>query len=342
MAKDLMTLFPNEHYILADGRWNGAHGIGRFSNEIIARLKNSDIQTHGPKPLSLKNLYWQPYYLQKVRTKYKVYFNPGFNPILFSPIPYVFTICDLIHLQLPGSAKYLKQAYYQALVKPAARRAYKVLTISEYSKQCIIEWSGLTENHIINVGCGISSHLTPQGEKHNPGYPYFLHVGNTTKPHKNVARLLQAFAAAKIDNEIRLILTGSNNSELSEIIKNLSLEKRIIFSGTIEDSALPAYYRGALALLFPSLYEGFGLPPLEAMACGTPALTSKTSSLPEVTGDAAILVCPTEIDAIADGIEKILIEDTRQSLIIKGLKQASLFSWDKTAAKVQTILNAAV
>jgi glycosyltransferase involved in cell wall biosynthesis len=113
-----------------------------------------------------------------------------------------------------------------------------------------------------------------------------------------------------------------------------------VFSGTIFDSQLADYYRGATALVFPSLYEGFGLPPLEAMACGTPALTANLTSLPEVTGEAALLVDPYRIDAIADGIERIVHDTTlRESLIEKGLVRAKLYTWDKTTASVQAVLD---
>ncbi|MDR3477922.1 MAG: glycosyltransferase family 1 protein [Gammaproteobacteria bacterium] len=335
-----MTLLHSKNKILADGRWNGPHGIGRFSSEILSRLQQTDILNEGPRPLSLKNLLWQPLTLNQQKKHYDVYFNPGFNPLLYSPIPFVFTICDLIHLQFPGGNKYLKRLYYETLIKPAAKRAHKILTISEYSKNKIVEWTGIAPADVINVSCGISEHLTPKGTRPDLAYPYLLHVGNTTKPHKNVARLLKAFAQAHIDPSIRLVLTGSQTSELNAIIQAERLQDRVVFSGVLSEAQLADYYRGATALVFPSLYEGFGLPPLEAMACGTPALTSNLTSLPEVTGDAAILIDPYRVDAIADGIERI-VNDTalRQTLIEKGLERAKRYTWGNTSKSVQTVLD---
>ncbi|MHB1949262.1 MAG: glycosyltransferase family 4 protein [Gammaproteobacteria bacterium] len=328
-----------DNFILADGRWTGANGIGRFSKEVLARLQNTEILAHGPKPLSPKNFVWLPYELHKRKQNHKVFFMPGFNPVIHSPIPFVFTICDLIHLQFPGKSKFAKKLYYDLFIKPGTYRAHKILTISEYSKETIMEWANVPAEKIAVVSCGISENLTPHGARYQPGYPYLLHVGNT-KSHKNVARLLTAFAVAKIDSGIRILLTGEKTPELSEIIKNHRLEKRVIFSGLISESQLAEYYRGALAVTFPSLYEGFGLPVLEAMACGTPALTSDATSLPEVAGDAAILINPYEVESIMQGIEKIISDNSlRNNLIKKGLERVKLFSWDKTANSVQSILN---
>lgn len=333
-----MIVGDTNNFILADGRWSGANGIGRFSAEVLARLQHTHIISTGPAPLSMKNLAWLPYQLLKNRHQYKVYYSPGFNPVAYSPIPFVFTICDLIHLSFPGGGKLAKKIYYDYFIKLRAQRAAKILTISEFSKKTIMEWANIPEENIINVSCGVSDILIPHGTCHTPGYPYLLHVGNT-KGHKNVVRLLQAFAAAKIDAGIHLVLTGERTVELANTIKENRLENRIVFSGKLSEEQLAEYYRGALAVVFPSLYEGFGLPPLEAMACGTPALASNATSLPEVTGDAAILVDPYSLESMTTGIENI-IHDTvlRATLIAKGLERVKLFSWDKTASRIQNVL----
>lgn len=325
--------------ILADGRWNGPHGIGRFSVEVLHRLQHTDILTEGPRPLSAQNLLWNPYALYK-RQQYKVFFNPGFNPLLYSPIPFVFTICDLTHLQYPGSHPLLKKMYYRTLIKSAIKRARMICTISNFSKQEIITWSGVPDSHVVNVSCGISQHLTQDGPRYVSDYPYLLHVGNHEKPHKNSLRLLQAFAAAKIDPAIRLLFTGTASRELEEMIRSHHLTHRILFQGIVSEAELAALYRGALAVVFPSLCEGFGLPPLEAMACGTPVVVSNAASLPEVCGNAAVYVEPLAIDSIATGIERIIDDNTlRHTLIAAGIKQASRFTWENTAANVQQVLD---
>jgi glycosyltransferase involved in cell wall biosynthesis len=322
--------------VLADGRWQGTHGIGRFSYEILSRLHSTDILTYGPRPLSIQNLFWLPRQLHK--SKHKIFFNPGFNPVLHSKIPFIFTIHDLIHLQVPGKFNLKNTLYYELLIKYSAKKAYKIVTVSEYSKQCIAKWANIPEEKIIVAGNGISACFNEEGDRHTPEYPYLLHVGNT-KPHKNVARLLEAFAIAKIDNDIKLILTGNLTKELHAIIKKHRLKNEIIFSGVLSDEKLAEYYRGAQALLLPSLIEGFGIPVIEAMACGTPVLTANTTSLPEVAGSAALLVDPYHTESIAQGIKQI-VENTllKKSLIEKGLLRAQDFSWDKIARIVQQVL----
>lgn len=329
----------NQNKILADGRWLGANGIGRFSQEILSRLQATDILQTGPKPLSSHNLFWQMHYLNQRKHHYKLYFSPGFQPIIKSPIPYVFTLCDLIPLHMPTSFGFVKKWYYELLIKPAAKRSAAILTISEYSKNTLLEWTGLPEHKIINVGCGISTTMTHVGKRHTPGYPYFLHVGNT-KYHKNIPGLLQGFARAKIDSEFKLILTGQQTEELNELIRKNKLVNRIIFSNLLTESQLAEYYRGATALILPSLYEGFGLPILEAMASGTPVIASDVTAMPEVAGDAALIIQPYVIDSITDAVEQMVSNPIqRMQLIGKGLQRSALFSWDATAQKVQMTLN---
>jgi hypothetical protein len=212
--------------ILADGRWKGNHGIGRFAGEVLPRLNALTILSEGPAPLSFYNLFWQSYFLHQHKNQYKAFFSPGFNPTLQSPLPVIFTVHDLIHLSFPGKAAFLKKSYYELVMKKAIKQAYKVLTVSEYSKQAILEWAG---GSVEVVGNGISDCFTLQGECHQPGYPYLLCVANA-KEHKNRTRLLQAFAEAKIDRSIRLILLGQSTSVFFEVIQKNSFFDRVFFS----------------------------------------------------------------------------------------------------------------
>lgn len=325
--------------ILADTRWIGFHGIGRFAREVIARIPHLS-----PLPASLPLLHpfealWLSTLLLRMRPR--VYFSPGFNPPLWSPVPVVFTIHDLIHLRFPEETNALKRAYYRFVVRPAAVRAYRVLTVSEFSRREILEWARLPEEKVVVVGNGVGPEFSPQGKRHEPGYPYVFYVGNT-KPHKNFHRLLEAFARSELLGEVRLVCTGTPSQRVLGLIQELGLEQHVVFAGTIPDEELPAYYRGALALVFPSLYEGFGLPALEAMACGTPVVTSSVTSLPEVVGDAAVLVDPYDVESIAWGVRRV-VEDSslRKELRRKGLKRAKQFSWDKTAELTWQVLQEA-
>ncbi len=333
-----MTTMPLKKNILADGRWSGNHGIGRFSSEILSRLTHTDVIKTGPNPLSIKNFIWQAIQLHHKKNNYRIFFTPGFNPVYQTKLPYVLTICDLIYLHTPGFKGFIKKIFFEFFVKPSVKKAAKIFTISEYSKQSILTWAKIPSDKIINISCGISEIFQPEGQKFNPGYPYLLHVGNT-KSHKNVERLMMAFADANINSSIKLLFTGQLTAVIARIIQEKALINRVVFLNTLSENALAECYRGATALTFPSLYEGFGLPILEAMASGIPVLTSNATSCPEVAGDAAVLVNALDIASIKDGIEKIVNDRSlREDLIEKGLERVKFYSWDKTAALVQEVL----
>jgi glycosyltransferase involved in cell wall biosynthesis len=325
--------------LLADYRWIGPHGIGRFANELRKRLP-------ALRPLSA---FWpllhplEPVLLAGVLYALRplVYFSPGFNPPVRSPGPFVFTIHDLIHLRVPAEASRAKQAYYRLVVRPAAHRAYRVLTVSQYTHHDIVEWTGLPEERVVVVGNGIGPAFTPGGGHHTPGYPYLLYVGNR-KPHKNLARLLQGFAHSGLQHDICLVLTGMPDAALSQQMRALQLQNRVVYAGDLTEPELAAYYRGAVAVVCPSLYEGFGLSPLEAMACGTPVVTSNRTALPEVVEEAAVLVDPYDVEAIAWGIHRVVDDqELRQALAHKGLARARQFTWEQTVSRVWQVLQEA-
>jgi glycosyltransferase involved in cell wall biosynthesis len=155
-------------------------------------------------------------------------------------------------------------------------------------------------------------------------------------------RLLEAFAVAGVQRDVRLILSGRCDQRIFGAVKDLRLEGSVKFVDLTADEDLSSVYRGALGFVFPSLYEGFGLPPLEAMACGTPVLTSNVCALPETVGDAALLVNPIDVEAIADGIRR-LVEDSalRNDLRQHGLDRSRQFSWEATARRTRAILESA-
>jgi glycosyltransferase involved in cell wall biosynthesis len=323
--------------ILIDARWNGAHGIGRFSSEIIARLNNCTILEQTLAPLSIKNIIWQMHLLSR-HSPYQLYFTPGFNAPIYARIPYIFCLHDLTHLTMPGFKKYLYQLYYLSILKRAAINARAIITVSNYSKQSILNWVNIAPEKIHVISNGINEQFTVHGECLKPGYPYLLHVGNH-KAHKNINRLITAFAQANIDNNIRLIFTTPPSKAISQLIAQYHLKDRIIFADNLSDHTLARFYRGAQALVFPSLSEGFGLPIIEAMACGTPVLTSNITAMPEVAGHGALLVNPYETDAISHGIETIIQDSTlRQCLISNGLKQSLNYNWDKSAQQIADLL----
>jgi glycosyltransferase involved in cell wall biosynthesis len=326
--------------ILYDARWIGPHGIGRFAGELAKSLpKLREFQRdrrpwHPLDPALLGIDLW--------RERAKLFFSPGYNSPVGWPKPFVFTLHDLNHLRVPENSNALKRAYYQYMIKPACHRAAFVLTVSEYSRREIAAWAGVDERTVINVGNGVGKPFTADGPKHQPGYPYLLYVGSH-KSHKNLPRLLRAYKVSGICDAVRLVMTGTPSRELLTTIDELRVVDNLHFVGTTNNEDLAQLYRGALGLVFPSLYEGFGLPPLEAMACGTPVLTSNVCSLPEVVGDAGILVDPLNVEEIAHGIRTV-VEDTdkRMKLQQMGLLRAKKFSWNETARKTEQVLRMAL
>lgn len=330
-------IFQKHPRFLIDDRWFGDHGIGRFAREVKMRL--------GLRSLGAGGHPWSPFDPLRLSLamlglpRNACVFSPGYNAPIFLFRPFVFTIHDLNHLDRIENTSILKRLYYRLVIRRACRYAFRVLTVSEFSRRRIIDWAGVNPERVVNVGNGVDDAFNPRVVPYAFPHRYLLCVGSR-KTHKNESRLLEAFARAQIDQDIHLVLTGNADDQAKRLCERLALTGRTHFLGRVAEAELPSLYRGAVALLFPSLYEGFGLPVIEAMACGTPVLTANTTALPEIAGNAALLVDPVSIEEIAAGIERLchdsqLCEQYRQ----EGLVRARLFSWDEVASKVEAVLN---
>ena len=323
--------------LLCDGRWRGPHGIGRFATEVLARLPGAAI-IQGEKsfltpldPLRIDRLILQERPL--------AYFTPGFNPPVFSKIPLVMTIHDLIHLRIPEEGGALKGLYYEVVVKPALRKSFRILTVSRFSKEEILSWVRIPEEKIVVVGNGVSEIFSSEGPVCRPGFPYFLYVGNR-KPHKNLPLLFDAFSLARLPDPFRLFLSGPPDSKTQGEIARRGLEGKIFFGGEIPEGDLSALYRGATALLFPSRLEGFGLPVLEAMSCGVPVLASRISSVEEIAGSTVEMLSPDEPDSWARAMEMQVSENSSvfDEKKRKAIDRSRQFSWESVSERVNAVL----
>jgi glycosyltransferase involved in cell wall biosynthesis len=264
----------------------------------------------------------------------------------------VVTIHDVIHLKFP---EYLPNrmafGYARTMIWSAVRRADRVLTVSEASKRDILHHFRVSPAKVEVIPNAIDDRFrTPPSdeemaqvrERYQLHAPFLLYAG-TVKPHKNVERLIEAFGDLRRRgfDHVKLLVIGdevSKQATLRHAVHRCKLHTHVRFFGFVPHRMLAVLYRLADAFVFPSLYEGFGLPPLEAMASGTPVVTSNVSSLPEVVGEAALLVDPYDPIAIADALERLLCDESlRRTLVERGLARAREFSWERSVRRIRRV-----
>ncbi len=267
----------------------------------------------------------------------------------------VVTIHDIIHLLypqfLPSPAAYV---YARFMIRRALARADRIITVSHNSKRDLISYFGVPASRIDVIYNGVSPRFRPDvsaeertrvARKYGLTSPYLLFLGNE-KPHKNLQGVVRAFAEARRRADLPhvLALAGpppKSAARLEALIAALDLSTRVTRPGLIEEADLPGLLAGADVFLYPTLYEGFGLPVVEAMACGTPVLTSSTSALQEIAGGYALLVDPMDLDAIARGIITLSADEkVRSDFRELGRKRALDFSWEKAAEKTLEVYRA--
>jgi glycosyltransferase involved in cell wall biosynthesis len=311
---------------------------------------NFRVEVDSSKPYSFREQLTVPWTL--VRTRAGLLHEPHYVLPPLTHCRSVVTIHDCIHLRFP---QYLPKrgalAYARAQMGSAAGRSNRILTVSEASKRDILEFFKVAPEKVTVIYNGIDERFaTPPPEdkmraieeRYQLQGEFALYVGNV-KPHKNVERLLDAFHLVRQSGleDLKLVVIGDDISKyaaLRRAVHRYNLHKYVRFLGFLPDETLAVVYRLAAVFVFPSLYEGFGLPPLEAMACGTPVVTSNVSSLPEVMGDAALLVDPYSAEAIADAMQRVLTDTTlRSDLSARGLARAGEFSWERSARRVREI-----
>lgn len=260
-------------------------------------------------------------------------------------IPSVSTIQDISYVAYPETYTRGKVAYNEIAARIAAARADRIITVSEHTKKDVMRYLGVPEDKICVVYSAVDTIFQPVDDKSvlDQARQRFklpaqtiLYVGSLN-PRKNVVTLIEAFAVLKqrIDLPHKLVLVGPSewkSEPVFERVKALGLEAEIILPGLLQGLDLVYLYNLADLFVFPSLHEGFGFPPLEALACGTPVVCSNAASLPEVVGDAAIMVDPLDVQGLVQAMERVLTDpELARDLRGRGLERARLFSWEKTA-----------
>jgi glycosyltransferase involved in cell wall biosynthesis len=283
-----------------------------------------------------------PYYLKK--HKIDVFFSGDTYASMKTNVPTLIVCHDIAYKHYPDHIRGSHKKYYQKNFPKFHRKADHIVAVSNFTKQDIVSTYDLDAERVT-----IGYNATPNGfeplseelkneirQELTKGKPYFIYVGSL-HPRKNVVNLIKAFDIFKIENgcDHKLVLVGRmawKNEELKKTYETTVHRDDIIFTGHISNEQLPRYLAAAEALTYVSVFEGFGIPILEGMSSGTPVITSNVSSMPEVAGDAALLIDPHDPKSIAGGMQEIISnKPLRQDLISKGIERAKTFSWDNTA-----------
>ncbi|HID05793.1 MAG TPA: glycosyltransferase family 1 protein, partial [Armatimonadetes bacterium] len=285
--------------------------------------------------------FWLPYRI--VTDEIDLLHCPGYIAVLRSPVPVVVTMYDILAITHPEWCRHANRIYYRTMLPNSANKAIRIIVPSNAVKVDVIHYLNASPEKVNVVPLGVEPLFRRvQDERvldevrrrfQLPGR-FVLFVGNI-EPKKNVPTLLNAYEQLrKRDATIGLVLAGApawGDGKVVQCARKLGA----ICTGYVSDDILPVLYSLASAFAFPSLYEGFGLPPLEAMACGTPVVTSNAGALPEVVDDAGVLIDPTDATELADALYKVLTDEAlRTQLVSRGYRQVQRFTWERTATEV--------
>ena len=324
-------------------------GVQRYVAELLSRL-GTRIKRVEPS-LSLHGLAghaWEQFVLPR-RLRGRLLWSPA-NTGPLGVERQVLTVHDLSAFECPEHLNPSFVAWYRWLLPRLVRRVRRVLVDSNFTRSRLLALTDVKPEKIAVVALGVDDRFHPceEGEMARaraalrvPTRRYLLSLGSL-EPRKNLPRLLRAWehVQGRLPAEIWLVVAGSRGSgRVFRRQRMPALPARVHLSGYVDDALLPALYSGALAFVFPSEYEGFGLPPLEAMACGAPVICSNRASLPEVVGDAALLVEPDDLDSMSGAIQRA-VEDaaTRESLRARGLARVKAFTWERSADQTWAVL----
>lgn len=317
-------------------------GVQRYTSEIVNRL-GARIEHIAPQSAldGIAGHAWEQAVLPTLLHGRLLWSPANTGPLVVEK--QVVTIHDLSVVDRPEGFSLRFREFYRFLLPRLTRRVRAVITVSAFTRERLIEWARIPPSRVHAIHLGVDRRFSQQQldsiEKLRntleiPSRYYILSLGSL-EPRKNLPRLLAAWERVQreLPDEVWLVVAGGKGK--SSVFKDVGIQRlppRVHLTGRVPDEFLPTLYSGALVFTYPSLYEGFGLPPLEAMACGTPVLTSNVTSLPEVVGDAGLLVDPYDVEAIAHGICRLVGDSAlREELKRKGLERAKQFTWERTA-----------
>ncbi|MFN3476623.1 MAG: glycosyltransferase family 4 protein [Candidatus Methylomirabilales bacterium] len=319
-------------------------GLGAVSCDRFRRVKSSLLRSSFLLPAGV--------FLERIDVFHGL--DQSGIPLFLKKGKYVVTLHDVITLTLPRAFPLKRRLVLTAALSRIRRQADRVIVPSEAAGEDVVRYLKVDRGKIIVIPWGCEQRFQASGDRkrlekvrRRYGLPdrYALFLG-TLEPRKNVTTLVKAFSllTTKLDQNLKLVITGDRGwgyEGLFKTIEALGLHDHVLFTGFVNDEDLPDLYRGALLFVYPSLYEGFGLPILEAMASGVPVIASNTSSMPEVAEDAAILVDPHDPEALASAMAMVLTnEELREELRQKGIARARRFSWEAVARKTLEVYQA--
>ncbi len=331
--------------IIVNGRFDGRRltGVERYASEVIRRMgENVKVVKPGRLTTGFRGHAWEQLMLPRALRDEQLLWSPAnTGPLVVTK--QVVTIHDLSVLDHPEWFAPRFRAWYMLLLPRLARTARVVLTVSEHSRRSILHRFQLPDEKVVAIPNGVNLekfHPVDPAEvrgRYGLRQPYVLFVGSL-EPRKNLDRLLQSWMLLSEFRDVELVIVGSGGS----IFRPVSIPtyiRRTRFLGYVPDEDLPGIYSGATLFIMPSLFEGFGLSILEAMACGAPVITSYAGAMPEVAGNAAIQVDPTSAEAMAEAMRTLLLDETlRAGLKKKGLDRACRFSWERSARQILDVL----
>ena len=358
-------------HLLSGRAWYRSAGVHQYIHHLLLHLGQADgrlrytvllgegvlppdialtsLRSRWPTSRAAVRVLWeqlvQPWTLRRIGAH--LVHGPAFVGPLLAPCPVVITIHDLSFIRFPTLFRPANRLYLTVLTRLSARRARRLIAVSAHAAAETTRLLGVPSERIDVVYHGVDPafHPLPADEvavfRQRQGLPerFVLCVG-TLEPRKNQTRLVEAFARIH-DGQVKLVLVGGKGwlyDELFTRVEALGLSKEIIFPGYVMNDELPLWYNAATILAYPSLYEGFGMPVLEAQACGTPVLTSNVSSLPEAAGDAASMVDPYDVEALAAELDRLLTDKPlRHELRKRGLAHANQFTWPLMAQETADV-----